>query len=394
MRIVVVNLHTLPELQDPVDLLRRFRIFGPWSEALLSAAREAGGGDARVVAVQRFSRDAVLQRNGVTYRFVHDGGPAGLPWWRSSPPAVAVTIDECRRARRRGQPCIVHINNLDSIAVVWRLGRWLPKEVPIVVQHHAERPRTGLSGLLQRRALARASAFVFAARGSAGDWIEGGAIRRDAPIHEVMEGSTLFTHADRGSARRVSGMDGSPVILWVGRLDANKDPMTVLVGLEAVLAERPEARLHMAYGPDSPLLGSVEERIARSDVLGRAVRMLGTVEHGEMEAVYNSADYFVLGSHYEGSGFALAEALACGVVPVVTDIPSFRMMTDGGGIGALWRPGQPGELAAALAEVLARPLGEQSLAARDFFDRRLSYPAIGKGLVEAYSDALRRVGGG
>ncbi len=50
---------------------------------------------------------------------------------------------------------------------------------------------------------------------------------------------------------------------------------------------------------------------------------------------YNSADYFVLGSHYEGSGFSLVEAMSCGVIPIVTDIPSFRMMTNNGKIGTL-----------------------------------------------------------
>ena len=49
-----------------------------------------------------------------------------------------------------------------------------------------------------------------------------------------------------------------------------------------------------------------------------------------------AADVFVLGSHREGSGYSLIEALACGLPPVVTDIPSFRSLTAAGAVGALW----------------------------------------------------------
>jgi glycosyltransferase involved in cell wall biosynthesis len=206
-----------------------------------------------------------------------------------------------------------------------------------------------------------------------------------------MEGSTTFTVADRTAARRHTGMDGSPVFLWVGRLDANKDPLTVLAGLEPVLRELPGARLHMAHGPDSPLLEAVRARIAESEVLCRAVHLLGTVPHSEMEAVFNSADYFVLGSRFEGSGFALAEALACGVVPIVTDIPSFHRMTDGGAVGALWSSGRPEAMTAAVREAVRAPLEESSATARAVFDARSSFAAIGRDALAAYRKTYQRL---
>src|SRR5438876_111648 len=57
--------------------------------------------------------------------------------------------------------------------------------------------------------------------------------------------------------------------------------------------------------------------------------MLGHVLHFRLAAFYSAADLFVLGSHDEGSGYAVLEACACGASPVVTDIPSFRRMTAG-----------------------------------------------------------------
>ena len=73
-------------------------------------------------------------------------------------------------------------------------------------------------------------------------------------------------------------------------------------------------------------------------------------------AMYAGADLFVLGSHHEGSGFALIEALASSVVPVVTDIPTFRVLTRNGALGALWAPGDARAFAAALGKVGARDL--------------------------------------
>lgn len=384
MHLVLMNLAYTQDLETPDELLDRFRMLPGWCEAVVAAVREGGGEEARVTVIQRFHHDGLVKRNGVVYRFVSDGLGADFPWWRSAGRVVEHAVAECRATARGRCQGVVHLNCLGYAAVVPTLRRALPRSIPIVVQHHAERPRTGLSGLHQEWALARADGFLFAARGLAEDWRERRVIRGDAPIFEVVEGSTTFTVSDRTAARRRTGMDGSPVFLWVGRLDANKDPLSILTGLAPVFRELPEARLFMAHGPDSPLLETVRATIAESKVLRRAVRLLGTVPHTEIEAVFNSADYFVLGSRYESSGFALAEALACGVVPIVTDIPSFRRMTDGGAVGALWRPGRPEAMTAAVQEVVRAPPEESSAAARALFDARSSFAAIGRDALSAY----------
>jgi hypothetical protein len=56
------------------------------------------------------------------------------------------------------------------------------------------------------------------------------------------------------------------------------------------------------------------------------VRLAGEVAHDRIAAFLSAADIFVVGSHHEGSGYALMEALACGTTPVVTDIPAFRAL--------------------------------------------------------------------
>ena len=73
----------------------------------------------------------------------------------------------------------------------------------------------------------------------------------------------------------------------------------------------------MIYSEDD-LLDAVKERVRRSPSLADRVRLIGAVPHDQMTTFYSAADLFVVGSHHEGSGYALMEACACGAVPVVT----------------------------------------------------------------------------
>jgi glycosyltransferase involved in cell wall biosynthesis len=108
-----------------------------------------------------------------------------------------------------------------------------------------------------------------------------------------------------------------------------------------------------------------------------------------MPAFYSAADIFVLGSHQESCGAALLEACACGAVPVVTGIPSFRAIT-GGRIGELWRPGDAGDCARALRAAAAATGAEMRGRVLARFEDALSWPAVGRAALAAYADVLAR----
>ena len=82
--------------------------------------------------------------------------------------------------------------------------------------------------------------------------------------------------------------------------------------------------------------------------------------------------------------------MACGCIPILTDIPSYRMMTDEGRIGPLWSPGNPSALVAAMQQAFALPLEEQSQKVRRFFDDHLSYPAIAETMIRCYCELLAK----
>src|SRR5262245_8593747 len=102
------------------------------------------------------------------------------------------------------------------------------------------------------------------------------------PIYEIAEGSNWFEPQDRAAVRVRTGMCGDPALLWVGRLDLNKDPLTILAGFEQALAVAPRARLHMIYA-DDPLLPEVQARIAGSAALRETVVLLGRKSYLEIQ---------------------------------------------------------------------------------------------------------------
>src|SRR6185503_8798510 len=166
---------------------------------------------------------------------------------------------------------------------------------------------------------------------------------------EIPESTSGFVPGEQSQARAAAGIDGDPCVLWIGHLDANKDPLTVLEAVSRASAELPRLKLWCRFG-SAPLRAQVEARIARDPSLRERVTLLGRVPHERVEVLMRAADLFVLGSHREGSSFSLIEALTTGLTPVVTDIASLRALTGHGAVGELWPCGD----AAAGAQALRR----------------------------------------
>lgn len=363
--VVQVNYAFDKGLTDPDELLDRYDTLTGWSDAL----NRAGAGP--VTVVQRFHRDARLTRNGIAYILRRA--------------AIAQAVAACH-------PDVAHVNGLIFPARTWMLRRALDLSSAVVVQNHGDggvvgrAPAFRLAGRATRAAI---DGFLFAAIEHAVWWRRAGFIAADQPIYQVMEASTRLSPRPRSAARKDSGMRGSPALLWVGRLNANKDPLTVLEGFERALGDLPGATLTMIYREDE-LLPAVRERLQRSPRLVERVRLIGAVSHERMASFYSAADLFILGSHHEGSGYALMEACACGAVPVVTSIPTFRLLTGGGSIGELWSPGDAAACARALVAAGRRDPHAERARLAEHFAREMSWDAVGRRAMEIYNEVVAK----
>jgi glycosyltransferase involved in cell wall biosynthesis len=384
----MIPLHIVPliyfyeaDLTTPESLLERYSTIRPFAKAL----HDEG---VRVTVVQRFHTDLDFWDDGIRFRFWADSCKPALRRWEIPASFHRAVRAVCTPDSLPGPiQTAVHLNGLLYPLQLRMLRNSLPTNCSIVVQHHAGGPWSALARPLQRWGLRAADGFFFAARELATSWVDHGLISKPQSIFQIMEGSNNFRCQDRVAARVRTKMAGNPVVLWVGRLIPLKDPLTVLEGFTRILQHAPQARLYMAYGT-ADMLPALRERIGINNPLSAAVTLLGRIEHSQLEDIYNSADYFVLGSHHEGSGFSLAEAMACGVVPVVTDIPSFRVMTDGGRIGACWRPGCSEDFVNKFLGVMCQPREQLSREAQGFFQSQLSYKAIARDAVRAYREVI------
>lgn len=366
MHVVQLSCHLDAERREPERLL------AAWPTLSEVAAAVACTG-ARVSVVQAAHRDARLERDGVAYHFVAPGG-AGVLAWRLA-----------RRVRALA-PDVVHLQGLGFPLQARLLAR--AARAPVLVQDRADRPPPPWRRPLHRWGLARIAGAAFTAAAQAAPFVEAGVLRRDLPIFEVPGSSSRFTPGDQRAARAATGLHGDPCLLWVGRLDANKDPLTVLDALSASLCRLPGAQLWCCY-TEAPLLARVRARLAAEPELAARVHLLGTVAHAQVQALCRAADFLVLGSHRESTGFAVLEALACGTPPLVTEIPAFRRLTGEGSVGALSPPGDAAAMARAWSDWCRRDRATLRRAARAHFERHLSLPALGAALRGVYG-ALRR----
>lgn len=133
----------------------------------------------------------------------------------------------------------------------------------------------------------------------------------------------------------------------------------LLEAFRRVRSVRPVTLLILGDGPERTML---ETRIADWGLAG-AVRLLGY--RANVYPYLRRADLFIHTCQFEGFGYTVLEALACGTTVVATDCPHGpREVLDNGNYGVLVPPGDPGALAAAVLQLLADPSRRRSLAAR------------------------------
>jgi glycosyltransferase involved in cell wall biosynthesis len=280
-------------------------------------------------------------------------------------------------------PDVIHVHGLGFPREVVGLRRLAPR-TPILLQDHADRAPRLFRRAAWRRGIAAASGISFCASAQAEPFRRAGVLGSETRIFEIPESTSAFVPGDQAAARAATGLYGDPAVLWVGHLDANKDPLTVLEGVSAAARDLPGLQLWCCHAT-APLLPAVQVHIAGDSRLRDRVHLLGRVPHEQIELLMRAADLFVLGSHREGSSFSLIEALATGLAPVVTDIPSSRALTGDGRAGALWPCGDPRALGEALRSVTATLGPHTRLAMRAHFDAQLSSAAIGRKFCAAYA---------
>lgn len=182
------------------------------------------------------------------------------------------------------------------------------------------------SPMLERMALAVAAEFD-------------GVIVRGAVAQRFLAGHGIERHVSiiPGSVELdgcVDRVERDIDMVFVGRLVPIKQPSLFLEVVAAVKRSRPSIRATVVGG------GPLEEQLHQTARrLGIEDAMTFAGKRNDVPSFLQRAKVFVLTSRSEGLSIALAEAMTCGVVPVVADVGELRELVEQGRTGYLVEPG-------------------------------------------------------
>jgi glycosyltransferase involved in cell wall biosynthesis len=121
---------------------------------------------------------------------------------------------------------------------------------------------------------------------------------------------------------RIDESDPGRLVLFVGRLEQQKDPLLAIEAFAVAARQRDDLRLVVAG--EGALRGPGEQRAATLGIADR-IQWLGFRDRREMPSLMNAVDTLLVSSRFEGMPISVLEALACGlpvVAPSVGEIPT------------------------------------------------------------------------
>lgn len=249
---------------------------------------------------------------------------------------------------------------------MWRaLTEAVRRNVPVLMRGEntlaAMPDGAGLRGLVKRRYLdwifARCAAFLYI----------GTANRDYYRVHGVDPARLFFmpyavdndffrARAAEAATRReafrasLNLVPGRPVILFAGKLQRRKHPLTLIEafqGLDHGRLRQP----YLVFVGDGELRESIVATAAQDD----RIRFLGFRNQTEMPTFYDLADVFVLPAEKEPWGLAVNEAMNAGCPVIVTDQCGCHADLVDESCGAVIPAGKADALAEALTQVLGDP---------------------------------------
>jgi glycosyltransferase involved in cell wall biosynthesis len=182
--------------------------------------------------------------------------------------------------------------------------------------------------------------------------------------------------ADAGALVRI-GVE-EPYVLTVGTLQPRKNLAAAVAAFERAAEGVPHTLV--VAGARGWRDDAVVEMLQQRSVSPR-IRVLGEVGDDQLVELYRGADCLLFPSLYEGFGFPVLEAMACGTPVVCADRTSLPEVA--GDAAVLVDPDDTVAIASALAEVLSSPARRAELAdaglarVREFSWRRCADRTVG-----------------
>lgn len=179
-------------------------------------------------------------------------------------------------------------------------------------------------------------------------------------------------------------LDQRPYILYIGGGDTRKNLVHLI---RAFAAAQLGSQVDLVF---AGMLADAEQKLRREATargVGDSARFLGFVDDGSLPALYRGCLAHAFPTLYEGFGFPVVEAMACGAPSLTTPHASLGDIT---GDAALTVDGRDErETAAALKRLVTEPALRSELALRGpKAAERYTWRACAEGTLETYRRAL------
>jgi glycosyltransferase involved in cell wall biosynthesis len=317
---------------------------------------EAHGGIGSIQRVLERHASALADLDVVT---THRDGPAPFRLW-------AMVTGTARAAHRLvvTHPAVVHMHVSQRASVLRKglLGALArARGVPVVLHLHGSQfldwfdglPRPARAGV---RALLRPHRLVVLSENLRPSYCARLGVPDDRVVvlPNPVEWPAVLPAVDEARA-------GPVLAVFLGRLGARKG-IYDLVDACARLAPGARRRLRLVAAGDGEV-DAVRAAVAAAGV-GDVVDPAGWLERAERDDLLRRAELLVLPSSHEGLPMAVLEAMAFGVVPVVTPVGALPEVVHDGVNGALVPVGDPDALARTLEDLVADDEARRALARR------------------------------
>jgi D-inositol-3-phosphate glycosyltransferase len=182
-------------------------------------------------------------------------------------------------------------------------------------------------------------------------------------IYEIPPGvnTDLFKPMDKNIAKaHIGASPNDNIILFVGRIEPLKGIDMLLYAMKILLAKNPGMPICLLIvGGDvsqhienwsAPL--KQLEQLRHTLRISTQVNFIGQRPQSELPYYYNAARLVVMPSHYESFGMAAAEAMACGVPVITTNVTGISNLIDGRYSALITAVNNPLLLASQITELL------------------------------------------
>lgn len=361
MRIVNISHVSFPGEKDPMQWIKKSRFFkGIW-EAV--AERE------EVIFIDFINYDGRVNNNGINYWFQKKSQHA-----LQFPLRVHLSI-----AKTKPDVVIVHGIQFSLQLILLRII--LNKKCKIVAQDHGGRIiQHPLKKILQKLVDRCVDIYFFTSQAQAKTWQNAGMINDISKVCEVIEISSVFQPEPREIALSITGIAKENTYIWVGHLNANKDPLLVVKAFTQFIESGTNAHLYMIFQSEE-LLPEIQNWLQLNKHAIEYIHLEGKIDHADLRHWFCSAEFIISSSHYEAGGVSVCEGMSCGCIPILSNIPSFISMTEEE-CGIVYETGSIQSLLLALYASSRMNVSEERKKTLVRYEKALSFQAIASRIRE------------